>query len=83
MANKKLSELSREELEKKLSDSKTVFKGLAIVYGLVLIAAIVFFFTSDNNPNMLPMVSVLVLMVASLLPTFSSRKAIEKELNER
>jgi len=83
MANKKLSELSREELEKKLNDSKTVFKGLAIIYGLLVIAAIVFFFTAENDPNMLPMVSILVLMVASLLPGFSSRKAIEKELESR
>ena len=83
MANKKLSELSREELEKKLKDSKTVFTGLGILYGLLLIAAIVFFLTAENDPNMLPMVSILVMMVASLLPGFSSRKAIEKELNER
>ena len=83
MANKKLSEFSTEELEKKLKDSKTVTKGLAIIYGLLVIAAIVFFFTAENDPNMLPMVSILVLMVASLLPGFSSRKAIEKELKER
>jgi len=83
MANKKLSEFSTEELEGKLKNSKQVFIAIASIFGAVLIAAIIFFLSSDNDPSMLPMVSVMVLMIAALLPLLNSRRAIEDELKKR
>lgn len=83
MANKKLSEFSTEELKEKLKNSKQVFIAIASIFGAVMIAAIIFFLSSDNDPSMLPMVSVMMLMIAALLPMLNSRRAIEEELKKR
>ncbi|MEO1218437.1 MAG: hypothetical protein AAFY45_33205 [Bacteroidota bacterium] len=83
MANKNLSEFSTEELEEKLKSSKQVFIAIASIFGAILLAATFYFLNSDNDPSMLPMVAVMTLMIAALLPMINSRRAIEEELKKR